>query len=335
MDPVDTKIQSLGGHARRDSLTQEERTEISRRAALARFYPQATHEGEFRLADRTILAAVLPDGKRLIVQANFLRAIGRSRSPKAGTGVLKTMETGGLPLFLQAEQLQPYIDDSLRARARPVEFLDAQGNKAIGYDAELLPEVAEVHLKLRDDCLVAGKPLPKQITHIVDACDALMRGLARVGIIALIDEATGYQDERVRDALQKILDKYLGQAFGGWAKRFPDDFYKEIYRLKGWSWRGMNVNRPQVVAKYTNNIVYQRLAPGLLKKLQEVNPVDDKGRRKVRNHQWLTPDVGHPELDKHLHTSISFMRVSKNWTEFMDLLDRALPKQGDTLKLPL
>jgi len=217
--------------------------------------------------------------------------------------------------------------------ARPVEFVTADGNKAVGYDAELLPAVAEVYLKLRDSMALQKKALPTQISHIVHACDALTRGLARVGIIALVDEATGYQDIRVRNALQQILDKYLGREFGSWAKRFPDDFYKEIYRLKGWQWSGMGKNRPQVVAKYTKNVVYQRLAPGLITKLQEVNPIDDKGRRKVRHHQWLTPDVGHPELDKHLHTVISFMRVSDSWLGFMDLLDRALPKQGDTLRL--
>src|SRR5882724_4310616 len=78
-----TDIQSLGGQARAESLTAEQRSEIARKAALSRHFQRSSHEGEFRLADRTIRAVVLPDGKRLIVQANFLRAIGRSRSPKA------------------------------------------------------------------------------------------------------------------------------------------------------------------------------------------------------------------------------------------------------------
>ena len=36
-----------------------------------------------------------------------------------------------------------------------------------------------------------------------------MRGFAQVGIAALVDEATGYQEVRDRKALQAILDAFL------------------------------------------------------------------------------------------------------------------------------
>ena len=42
----------------------------------------------------------------------------------------------------------------------------------------------------------------------------------------------------------------------------------------------MKVNRPQVVAHYTKDIVYQRLAPGILMELEERNPKDEKGNRR-------------------------------------------------------
>ena len=69
-------------------------------------------------------------------------------------------------------------------------------------------------------------------------CEILAPALARVGIIALIDEATGYQEIRDRQALQQILDKYLLKEYAAWAKRFPDEFYKQIFKLRGWEWRG-------------------------------------------------------------------------------------------------
>jgi hypothetical protein len=75
-----------------------------------------------------------------------------------------------------------------------------------------------------------------------------------------------------RLALQAILDKYLRKEFAAWAKQFPDDFYREIFRLRNWTWRGIKVNRPQVVARYTNDLVYARLAPGVLKVRHRQDP---------------------------------------------------------------
>jgi hypothetical protein len=64
-------------------------------------------------------------------------------------------------------------------------------------------------------------------------------------------------------------------------------------------WQGMSVNRPQIVGKYTNDIVYERLAPGILEELQERNPKDTRGERPVKHHQWLTEDIGHPALERY------------------------------------
>jgi len=79
---------------------------------------------------------------------------------------------------------------------------------------------------------------------IAERAEILLRGLAHVGIIALIDEATGYQTIRDREALQAILDAYLRKELAAWAKRFPDEFYEQMFRLRGWRWKGMKVNRP-------------------------------------------------------------------------------------------
>ena len=105
----------------------------------------------------------------------------------------------------------------------------------------------------------------------------LMRALAHVGIIALVDEATGYQEIRDREALQAILDKHLLADRAKWSKRFPDDFYKQMFRLRGWEWQGMKVNRPSVVGRYTNDFVWDRMAPGIRKELERLNPKTDKG----------------------------------------------------------
>jgi len=95
----------------------------------------------------------------------------------------------GIPFFLQAETLKPFINSELLASTTPIFFRTKSGKKMVGYDAELLPAVAEVYLKMRDKFLSEGKPIPRQYGHIIQECDIIIRGLARIGIIALIDEA--------------------------------------------------------------------------------------------------------------------------------------------------
>lgn len=165
------------------------------------------------------------------------------------------------------------------------------------------------------------------------AAEIILRAVARVGIIALIDEATGYQEIRDKDTLQKILDKYLLKEYAKWAKRFPDDFYREMFRLRGWQWKGMSVNRPSVVGKYTNDIVYERLAPGVLQELKRLNPKDEKGNRKAKYQQFLTEDTGVPALDKHLHSIMALMRASASYPQFERMLARSFPKLGQQIPL--
>jgi hypothetical protein len=240
-----------------------------------------------------------------------------------------------LPFFLQAQVLQPFISNELRESTTPIFYKTKTGEKGVGYDALLLPRVAEVYLKLRDHMLQTRGAVPKLHEHIIFAADVLVRGLANVGIIALIDEATGYQEVRDRLALQEILDKFLLKEFATWAKRFPDEFYKEIFRLRRWPWRGMKVNRPQIVAHYTKDLTYARLAPRILKELEIRNPRDEKGHRKAKHHQFLTDDYGHPALAQLLFAIMGFMRVSETWDEFMALVNKAYPRREDTLQLDL
>src|SRR5262245_38303824 len=209
----------------------------------------------------------------------------------------------------------------------PIFYRSKSGGRAVGYDAELLPAVAEVYLKLRDESLEKSGKIPARYKDIITACDVLIRGLAHVGIVALVDEATGYQDVRDRQALQAILDKFLEKEFAAWAKRFGDEFYKEMFRLRGWKWESLRGRRPPLVGVFTNDVVWSRIAPGLLEELRTRNPRDEQGKRRSKHHQWLTTDVGHPALAQHLHAVTGLMRASNDWSEFKKILDRAFPKR--------
>jgi hypothetical protein len=324
------------GLARAQALSPEQRQNIARKAAISRWtadWPRATHDGDVRIADAVIYAAVLPNGKHILSQGQFLQAVGRSRTPKAGTGAYSTVD--GLPFFLQGERLKPFISDELRLSTTPIFFLNKSGQqRRVGYDAELLPKVCEVYLQLRDQSLAKTGHVPKQYQHIIKACDVLMRGLARVGIIALIDEATGFHRDRDREALQELLEKFLRKNLAAWVKVFPDEFYRQIYRLRGWEWHGMSKNRYSVVALWTRDLVYDRLTPGLLKELDKRDPKDKTGRRRGTFTQLLTDEVGHPALAQHLYALIGFQRASSTWKGFYSSVNRAFPRFGNSFKLP-
>jgi hypothetical protein len=169
--------------------------------------------------------------------------------------------------------------------------------------------------------------------HIAKQCEILVRGLARVGIIALVDEATGFQKDRAKDALARILEAFIAKELQPWLKTFPSDFYQEMFRLRGMDYSSDTVRRPRYFGLLTNDVVYGRLAPGVLEELKRVNPKDEIGRRKHRHFQWLTSNRGYPKLREHLGAVIATMRLSNDWHDFMAKLDKYYPRQGKPTQL--
>ena len=328
--------QSLGGEARKKALSKSKRSEIAKKAAVARWapdLPKASLEGEIPLGDGVIACAIVGEDTRVITQATFLRSLGRARSPKAGTGVLSTMDE--LPFFLSAEAFKPFISDELIESTKPIFYVTKSGGRGVGYDAKLLPEAAEVYLKFRDYHLVNGGEIPARYEKMVAAADIVMRGLAKVGIVALVDEATGFQDIRAKDALAKIFEQFLSEERQKWTQTFPLEFYREIYRLRGWDWQPWNTRRPQVVALWTNDFVYDRLAPDLTDELKRLNPTTKPGQRAAKHTQWFNEDRGHPKLKEHISGVSALLRAADRWESFKTAMDRAYPKFGNTIELPL
>lgn len=295
--------------------------------------PKATHTGELIIGELVLPCAVLEDGTRVLSQRGVMRALGRKRGGSLWRRRTSAIIAGGppLPLVISGKNLEPFISDSLKVVAsKPKIYRGRDGGKANGLEATLLPDICEVWLKARDAKVLS----PAQET-IAATADILMRGLAHVGIIALIDEATGYQEIRSRHALEEILERYISKELLAWTKTFPDNFYKEMFRLRNWQYTPFSVARPSYVGTLTNDIVYARLAPGVLEELRRLTPKDSKGRRKHRFFRWLTEDVGHPRLREHLEATTALMRASCDWEGFHRLLQRAYPRINTNLEMDI
>jgi hypothetical protein len=278
-----------------------------------------------KIGNLEIPCYVLEDGKRVLVQNGMLTALDMAQGT-AGRG-----EGNRLVKFMNTKAMLGFASDELRANIlNPIRFKTPTGQETIGYEATILADICDAVLEARK-----AEKLNYQQVHIAEQCEILMRGFARVGIIALVDEATGYQDYRDRQALERILERFLQDELAKWAKRFPDTFYKELFRLRQWDYKPESVKRPKLVGQLTNDLIYSRLAPGVLEELKRRTPRDDHGRAKVHYHRWLTDDLGVPRLQEHLSAVIALMKASQDWRTFMRMMNRALPKWAGNYELEL
>jgi len=323
-----------GGIARAESLTPEARSEIAKKAAEKRWsMPQAEYTGILKLGDVEFPCAVLSDGTRVLTETDFMDGMGMYRS--GALSVRREQDAAGaqVPLYLAFKNLIPYINMHLGdVHELILKYKTQKGLTAHGIKADLIPKICDVWIDAQEDGVLGTRQ-----EHVANNAKLMMRALAHVGIIALVDEATGYQEIRDRNALQIILDKYLTDEWAKWTKTFPDDFYKNLFRLKNVPYPiGQGGRKPSYVGHWTNDIVYSRLAPGVLKTLKEKNPRENHTTtRKRKHHQYLTRDYGHPALTEHLSNVSFLMSGCSTWDEFKKSLDRAKPKYGDTIEMDI
>ncbi len=318
-DPI-TSMASKGGKARAKSLSTERKREIALMGVEARRekafpIPKATHEGTLTIGDADIACAVLENGKRLITQSGFMLALGRARQAK---GRQYYKGDVNLPAFLTAQNLKPFISKELEVTSSQIEFRTKNGVRAFGYSAELLPKVCDVFLDAKIANVLTHNQAP-----IADKALILMRGLAHIGIIGLVDEATGYQYDRPRRDLEEQLKKFISDSLREWVRTFPPAYFKHLCRLRGVELRA-DMRLPQYFGHLTNNLVYRRLAPGLVRKLKERRR-ELKGDVSHNLHSLLSADFGFPEVLVHLGTVIGVMKQHTDYDKFEKALDEVAP----------
>lgn len=267
-----------------------------------------THKGEIVLGNSKISCYVLEDGRRVLsgrgMQGALKMVDDEDASKTAGTRLNR---------YLEQQSLKPYLYKNKNPDIfKPIECY--QGKMKInGYEASVLVEICDAFLEARQNLVLGDRQ-----KIIADQCEILVRSFAKLGLIALIDEATGYQYEREKTELQRLINAYVAEELRAWQKTFPDIYYREIFRLRGWDFTSSGIKkRPGVVGRWTNTLIYEQLPEGVLEELKKKTPKTKAGNYSARLFQSLTDDVGEPSLVAQLTSVVSLMQISDNWDEFM------------------
>jgi hypothetical protein len=287
----------------------------------------ATHEGDLKINDFNITAYNLPNGERVLSRIGFLKAIGRTGKAKGGRQYDDEFKT---PIFLSANNLKPLLTKEIIENSESILFTDLNGNESIGYKAELLPQVAHLFSTAYHKNILK----PNQL-HIGIQSDILVRAFLKISITSLVDEATGYQYERESDELQQILKAYISEELLPWQKKFPDIFYKELFRLNGWDFTVKGIKkRPGVIGKWTKTLIYNELPNGVLFELEKNTPKNEQGKKTSHMHRLLTDDIGNPHLTAQINQIVTLFQLSDDMKHMWNQFEKLKLRQGGQLELP-
>ena len=279
----------------------------------------ATHSGKVRIGEIEIPCAVLNNGKRVFIQREIV-------------GLLTGNKKGGFDRYLKPNNLQPYVPEKFKEKGLDQTLFNFKFDTRIAqaFEATDLIDICMMYINAKND----NKLLSNQ-THLAVQSLVIVSAFAKTGVIAVIDEATGFlrDKNRAKDEFQRFLLQFMREDAARLVKRFEDSFFEMIYKMRGWTWNYAH-KHPGVVGIWINDIVYERIAPMVLSELQKKNPTTDKGTRKHKHHQFLSDDIGVPKLLNHLAAVEALGRASKyDWNKFMIMLDDAFPKQYQQLSL--
>lgn len=288
---------------------------MTRSAGPAPPLVEATHRGILPIGGLQLECYVLEDGSRVFAKRGMARAIGLKS--EGGNAFLKTLSGNRL-----GSEISPELREKLE---NPIVFNISGADPGHGYEAEVLVDVCKAVIRADEAgrLLDSQKPMAAQARAIVNA-------LAKVGIAALIDEATGYQTERSPDALRLLVQAYIEKEKREWEKEFPDDFYLTLNKVYGSdpyiikSGGALVINKPQHFANFTNKYVYGPLEDGeVLKELRRLNPkIGTTGSRKDKLHSFLSKGYGLEKLREQRQEVLTMLKLSDDIDDFKRLYEK-------------
>lgn len=251
---------------------------------------------------------VLDDETRVLVGRDFQRALGQDLPQKKSSGQFFTRLTSN-------DIIRSYLNsDDLIKINNPVEFDVGSRNMARGYDATLLPAICTAIVKAKEE----GK-IDENWTYFFTYRKALsfLMIFAKVGIVSLIDEVTGYQPQRKADAIRILVEQYIREDARDWSKEFSDEFFLALDQAYG-NQKTVSRNRPLYYGRFINAYIYDPIERGLiLPKLKEL-----QGKEKsLRLHQFLNDERGIPTLKDRISKITGLLQATKNIRRFKNLVE--------------
>lgn len=279
---------------------------------------KAMYRGKLPIGGIELDCAVLENETRVLSSSSILKSFGRTarglhkdRSLEYMEELDKIYSNHGLravPSFLSSKAIISLIDKDFLIALKPIQYQDGDSINE-GYDANILPKLCSLYLKARRDGI-----LNINQKNIVMQAEILLEALSVIGIVALIDEATGFQYNRKHDALRILLQQYIAEGIQKWLKRFPDKFFEGLDKLYE-NEKTTSRNRPMYYGGFINKYVYEPLENGFIKaELNQLN-ITDEGKRKARFHQWLT-DFGNNQLQMQIGRVSGIIEISSTLDEF-------------------
>lgn len=262
----------------------------------------------------SVACYVLSDGRRIISRTSALKSIAQSEDNTLG---------GDLRKYIQPVRAYMRVD----LDGELVDFtLDNINNKRVaGITAECFLEICRAFVRARDE---NDPPLTARQQDIAKRAGAFLAACANVGLIALIDEATGYQYTRAEDALQLKLRAYLEAEMRPWEKTFPDELWIEFGRLTGW--QGSVQQRPKYWGMLVNELVYNLLDEDVADWLKNNAPPPRKGQN---YHQWLSSNYGLKRLVEHIWLLVGMASACSTMDELRYRMAEKFGKQEIQLRM--
>lgn len=259
----------------------------------------------------------LDSGKRVISQKSFMEIVGlKGRHDDRGTQLAKFLESPALK--------SEHISRLISAIRSPIQFTALSGEVDYGYEGTIVVDYCKAILEARSLGYMEGEARRQYAM----ACEAFIISCAKVGITALIDEATGYSQDKRKDEYRELFKDFIREEIRGWEKEFPDQFFDLIYRLYGL--KKVAPNHPQFFGGFIRTYVYAPLANSsgaVLEILDDKNPmIYALGGRRYKMHQFLTDKVGLPALRTHLWQVIGIGNSVRTKGAFDAAFYRAFPR---------
>lgn len=314
--------QSLGGKARKAALPAEQRSDIASAAARARWMkpeergelPVARSEGVLPVGDVHIDCYVLQDRRRLISKRAMARAL--NLQSEGGNAFMKT---------LSGKRLGSAIGSELAAKIiNPIHFKRLAGDLAHGFEATVLIDLCNALIAARHTLLPSQQFLAVQAEIIV-------RSSAKLGIIALIDEATGFIEDKRKHEYRELWQAFIQDNYRQWEQEFPNDLFDMMYRIYGLKRiNPKSTKHPRFFSKFLRKYIYAPLANSngaILEELEERNPVVyANGGRRLKLFQFLNEEIGMPALRQHIWQTVGIGRTVSNREQFDRAFMTAFPQ---------